>query len=214
MDLRLQVRLAFALCKPDGAGSHLQPAAHTSVHRCTYCSFSSPHCANDQCQIAPLIPLILCSGVRLAHSPIKYCRGAARTENGVGARQEQFAWGSIVLMEPLTWDCFGNWGQGWEQGSGCAGISEQSHFFLSFFFFEVCGGLDSPSRRQPFICVLYDRRQKTALHTELNRYCFCKRCDIQFIYLRINGWEGLCVVLHLSGASEHECRSSYWCDDN
>lgn len=54
-------------------------------------------------------------------------------------------------------------------------------FFLSFFF-EVCGGLDSPSRRKAFICLLYDGRQKTALHTELNRSCFCKWCVIQFIF--------------------------------
>lgn len=146
-----------------------QPAMkHTSVrcHIFTYCPFYSPTPRTNQWQIVPLIPLILCCEVRLAQSPIKYWRGVVRTwgKVGGGAWQEQFAWGSIVLMEPLTWDCFGNWGQGWEQGSGCVGISEQSHFFL---FFEVSCGLDSPSEREAFICLLYDDRQKTLLHTEL-----------------------------------------------
>lgn len=61
--------------------------------------------------------------------------------------------------------------------------------------------MDSPSRRQAFICLLYDGRQKMALHTELNCSCFCKRCVIQFIFLHLNGWEALFVVLHLTGAS-------------
>lgn len=82
----------------------------------------------------------------------------------------------------------------------CGDLRTES--FLSFFlFFEVRSGLDSPSRRQPFICLLYDGRQKTALHTELNCFCFCKRCVIQFIFLRLNGWEGIFVVLHLTAAS-------------
>lgn len=45
----------------------------------------------------------------------------------------------------------------------CGDLRTES--FLSFF--EVSCGLDSPSEREAFICLLYDDRQKTLLHTEL-----------------------------------------------
>lgn len=54
-----------------------------------------------------------------------------------GAWQYQFAWGDIVLIELLAWDCFGNWGQKRGQRSRCTGILEQSPILFSFHFNQV-----------------------------------------------------------------------------